>query len=291
MNNFILSCCTTTDVTQEFLSSRKINYAPFHYFLNDVEYIDDFGKTISILDFYKRMAEGEIARTSQINVQEFYNYFKAFLKEGKDVLHVTLSSGLSGTYNSACIARDMLLEKYPERKIFIVDSLGASSGYGLYVGMIADKKNAGSSIEETFEYAEKIKSRIRHWFFTTDLKYFVRGGRISKTAGFVGNLIRLCPLLAVDEAGKLVVREKIISKKKVIKAIVDKMILEAENGTEYDKDCYISHSACIEDAEEVKKLIEFNFPKLKDKIKIFDIGTTIGAHTGPGTVALFFFGK
>ena len=189
MNNFILSCCTTTDVTQEFLSSRKINYAPFHYFLNDVEYIDDFGKTISILDFYKRMAEGEIARTSQINVQEFYNYFKAFLKEGKDVLHVTLSSGLSGTYNSACIARDMLLEKYPERKIFIVDSLGASSGYGLYVGMIADKKNAGSSIEETFEYAEKIKSRIRHWFFTTDLKYFVRGGRISKTAGFVGNLI------------------------------------------------------------------------------------------------------
>lgn len=291
MNEFILSCCTTTDVTKEFLSNRNIGYVPFHYFLNDVEYIDDFGKTISIQDFYKRMADGEIARTSQVNVQEFYNYFKAILKEGKDVLHITLSSGLSGTYNSACVARDMLLDKYPDRKILIIDSLGASSGYGLYVGMVADKKNQGASLEEVYEYANEIKSHIRHWFFTTDLKYFVRGGRISKTAGFVGNLIRLCPLLAVDENGKLVVREKIISKKKVIKAIVDKMILEAENGIDYNKDCYISHSACIEDAEAVKNLIEVNFPNLKGKVKIFDIGTTIGAHTGPGTVALFYYGK
>ena len=291
MNDFILSCCTTTDVTEEFLSNKKISYAPFHYFLNEVEYVDDFGKTISIQDFYKRMANGEFARTSQINVQEFYDYFKKFLKEGKDILHITLSSGLSGTYNSACIAKDMLLEKYPDRKILIIDSLGASSGYGLYVGMVADKKNEGASIEEVYEYATEIRSHIRHWFFTTDLKYFVRGGRISKAAGFVGNLIKLCPLLAVDENGKLVVKEKIISKKKVIKAIVDIMILEAENGSDYNKNCYISHSACIEDAEEVKKLIEFNFPNLKDKIQIFDIGTTIGAHTGPGTVALFYFGK
>ena len=288
MNKFILSCCTTADVDKEFLKEKNIEYASFHYFLNDVEYVEDFGETIPFEDFYSRMEKGEIARTSQINTQEFYDYFEKYLKEGYDVIHLTLSSGISGTYNSACVARDMLLEQYPDRKVVIIDSLAASSGFGLYAGKVADYKNEGHTIDEVAEYAETIKPSIAHWFFSTDLKYYVRGGRISKVAGFFGNLLRICPLLNVDEQGKLAVQEKVISKKKVIRAIVDKMVKYAKGGKDYNEECYISHSACLTDAEEVRSLIEQDFPNLVGKVKIFNIGTTIGAHTGPGTVALFF---
>ena len=291
MSKFVLSCCTTTDVNKQFLLEKDIEFARFHYFLNEVEYIDDFGEQIPYKEFYNRMEQGETTRTSQVNVQEFCNHFEKYLKEGKDIIHITLSSGISGTYNSACIAKDMVLEKYPDRKICIIDSLGASSGYGLLVGKVADFKNKGGSFDEVCEYAKKLIPTIRYWFFSTDLKYFVRGGRISKAAGFFGSILKICPLLHVSEEGKLVVKEKVISKKRVIKAIVDKMKALAADGLDYDQECYISHSRVIEDAEAVKNLIESSFPNMKDKVRIFDIGTTIGSHTGPGTVALFFVGK
>ena len=237
------------------------------------------------------MSEGADTKTSQINADEYEKYFEGFLKQGKDLLHVTLSSGISGTINSALIAADNLKEKYPDRKIYIIDSLAASSGYGLLMDKVADLKDAGMGIDELKNWIEDNKLRVNHWFFTTDLTFFIKGGRVSKVSGFVGNLLNICPLLNVDYQGKLIPREKIRTKKKVIAETVNKMVLNADNGTDYSDKCYISMSACIEDAQAVAKLVEEKFPKLNGKVLINNIGTTIGSHTGPGTVALFFWGE
>ena len=182
-------------------------------------------------------------------------------------------------------------EKYPDRKIFIEDSLGASSGYGLLMDTLAAMRKDGKTIEELYNWAEEYKLNVHHWFFSTDLSFYIKGGRISKTAGAIGSLLNICPLLNMDYLGRLIPRFKIRTKKKVIRAIVDRMEENAQDGLDYSGKCYISQSACIEDAKEVARLVEDRFPKLHGKVKINYIGTTIGSHTGPGTVALFFWGK
>lgn len=292
MNKFLLSCCSTSDLNVKHYKDRGIRYICFHYFLDRIEHKDDFGETLPISEFYKKMEQGAMTKTGQLNAQDYYNYFENLINEGyKEILHLTLSSGISGTINSARIAVNMINEKYKDVKIYIVDSLAASSGYGLLMEKLADLKNEGKSIEEVRDWAENNRLSINHWFFSTDLKYYVRGGRISKTSGFFGNMLHVCPLLNVNDEGKLIPREKIIGKKKVINAIVQKMIENAKDGKDYNDYCYISHSAVFEDAKAVKDKVEDYFPNLKGKVEIFDIGTTIGSHTGPGTVALFFVGK
>lgn len=291
MSDFILSCCSTSDLDEKHYKDRDIRYVCFHYFLGDKEYPDDFGKSVPFKEFYARMAEGVMTRTSQVNEEEYTEYFESFLKAGKDVLHVTLSSGISGSYNSACLARDALAAKYPERKLYVVDSRGASSGYGLLMDKLADVRDEGKTIDEVRDYAEAHRLEVHHWFFSTDLKYYVRGGRISKASGFVGSLLRICPLLNMDAPGHLVPREKVITKKRVIRRIVEKMEQCAAGGLDYADKVYISNSDCIEDARAVADLVEARFPKMKGKVEIYEIGTTIGSHTGPGTVALFFWGE
>ena len=206
------------------------------------------------------------------------------------MLHVTLSSGISGTFNSARLAAEDLAEKYPERKIYVVDSLAASSGYGLFMDALADQRDRGVDIDALYQWAEERKRHLHHWFFSTDLTFFIRGGRISKTAGFIGTMLNICPLMNVNHLGQLIPREKVRTKKKVIKRIVEKMIQHAENGVDYDGKCYICHSLCIEDAKAVATLVKERFPKLDGDVEIYPIGATIGSHTGPGTVALFFWG-
>ncbi len=287
--SYILSCCSTADLTKEHLDSRNIKYAYFHYYLDDVEYPDDMGHTIAFDKFYQMMDEGADTRTSQINADEFVTLFTPYLKEGKDIVHVTTSSGISGVYNSAIIARDILKEEFPERNVYIVDSLAASSGYGLLMDKLADLRDSGMSAAELVAWAEENKKRVQHWFFSTDLKFFVKGGRVSRVAGFVGSILKICPLLNVSDEGKLVPKEKIRLKKNAILAAFEKMKENAENGADYDGKCYISNSACEEDARELAALIEGYFPKMNGKVEIMSIGTTIGSHTGPGTVALFFW--
>ena len=291
MSEYILSCCSTADLTQEHFESRDIHYICFHFELDGKQYLDDLGKSIAFHDFYQAMKNGAETRTSQINAEEFIQYFTPFLEEGKDILHLTLSSGISGVYNSAMIAREELMEKYPDRKIYIVDSLAASSGYGLLMDKLADLRDEGMDIDSLYSWAEENKLRLNHWFFSTDLKFYIKGGRISKTAGFVGSVMDICPLLNVDYQGKLIPRFKIRTKKKVIQAIANKMEEFAQNGLEYSGKCYMSQSDCPEDANAVAKLVEERFPNLNGKVEINDIGTTIGSHTGPGTVALFFWGS
>ena len=291
MYNYVLCCGSTADLSAARLKERDIEYIPFHFFLDGKEYTDDLGQTISYPDFYATMARGAMTRTSQTNADEFERYFTPWLESGKDIVYVALSSGISGSYNSALLAQKTLQEKFPSRKIFIVDSLGASSGYGLLMEELADRRDAGMDAAALVDWAEKNKLRVNHWFFSTDLTFYVRGGRISKAMGWFGTIFRICPLLNMDNLGRLIPRRKIRTKEKVIREIALTMTEQADNGTAYDGRCYISHAACLSDAIAVKELVESYCPALKGKVEIYDVGTTIGAHTGPGTVALFFLGK
>lgn len=290
MSDYVISCCSTADLEKEHFERRDIHYICFHFELDGEHYRDDLGQSIPFDEFYRRMREGAETRTSQINAEEFKEHFESFLRQGKDVLHVTLSTGISGVYNSAKLAAEELKEQYPERKIRIIDSLGASSGYGLLMDRAADLRDEGKTLEEASAWIEENKLRLHHWFFSTDLTFYIRGGRISKTAGTVGMVLGICPLLNMDRVGRLIPRQKIRTKKKVIQEIVNKMKEHAQDGADYSGKCYISQSACREDAEKVADLVEEAFPKLSGKVVINNVGTTIGSHTGPGTVALFFWG-
>ena len=291
MSEYILSCCSTADLSAEHFLKRKISYICFHYELDGVQYMDDLGKTMPFDQFYSAMANGADTRTSQINVDEFIAYFESFLKEGKDILHLCLSSGITGTVNSAMLAKNTLEEQYPERRIYILDSLAASSGYGLLMDKLADLRDEGMGIHELYEWAEENRLRLNHWFFSTDLTFYIKGGRVSKTSGFIGGMLNICPLLNVDYQGRLIPRYKIRTKRKVIQTVVDKMEECIEEGRDYSGKCYISQSACYEDARAVADLIEERFPNMDGRVLINSIGTTIGAHTGPGTVAVFLWGK
>ena len=290
MSDFIISCCSTADLSKEHFEKRDIKYIYSHYELDGVQYPDDLGQTMPFDKFYQAMADGADTKTSQINADEFEEFFEPYLKEGKDILHLCLSSGITGVFNSANIAKNILEEKYPERTIYIVDSLAASSGYGLLMDKLADLRDGGMGIDELCKWAEENKLKMHHWFFTSDLTFFVKGGRVSKTSGFVGNMLSICPLLNVSNEGKLIPRYKIRTKRKVIEATVKRMEELAENRLDYNGKVYISNSACYENAKAVADLIESKFPNLVEKVLINSIGTTIGSHTGPGTVALFFWG-
>ena len=289
-DSYILSCCSTADLSKKHFEERQIHYIFFHYYLNDVAYPDDLGQTMPFDRFYKALADGAETRTSQVNADEFIAYFTPFLEAGKDIIHVTLSSGISGVYNSANIAKEELKAKFPDRKIYILDSLGASSGYGLLMDKLADLRDSGKTVDEVYEWAEKNRLRLHHWFFSTDLSFYVKGGRISKASGWFGTLLKICPLLNMDNKGRLIPRYKIRTKRRVIEEIVNKMKEHADKGLQYSGKCYISNSDCIEDARAVAALVESTFKNLNGKVEINSVGTTIGSHTGPGTVALFFWG-
>lgn len=291
MSDYVISCCSTADLSKEHFEKIDVHYCCFHYEMDGVQYLDDLGQSMDFDVFYQRMTDGAMTKTSQINADEYEEYFTQFLSQGKDIIHLTLSSGISGTFNSANLAKALLEDKYPDRKIYVIDSLAASSGYGLLVDHLATMRDSGATIDELAAWVEEHKLNLNHWFFSSDLTFFIRGGRISKAAGAVGTVLNICPLMNVDFEGRLIPRYKIRTKKKVIQAIVDKMAEQAEGGTDYSGKCFISHSACEEDAKAVAALVEERFPNLNGHVLINSIGTTIGSHTGPGTVALFFWGQ
>lgn len=288
--SYILSCCSTVDLKKEHLERLNASYICYHYTLDGVEYPDDLGQTISFEDFYNRLKNGSDSTTSQTNIGEFEEYFSRLLDTGKDVLHISMSSGISGTYRSAVAAADMLRDKYPDQKLYIVDSLAASSGYGLMIDKVASLRDSGMTIDEVRDWVEDNKLNLHHWFFSTDLTFYVKGGRVSKVSGMIGGIFEICPLMNVSFEGKLIPRAKIRTKKKVIEEIVKRMVEHAQDGTDYSDKCYMCHSACIEDAQAVKELVLSQFKNIDSGVLINDIGTVIGSHSGPGTVALFFWG-
>jgi len=290
MGEYCISCSSTVDLSNEYMQERGIPYVCFHYEMNGLEYPDDMGKTMSPEELFRRMKNGAETRTSQVTVGEYESFFRPILDSGRDILHISFSSGLSGTFNSARLAAESMRSAYPDRRIYVVDSLAASSGYGLLVDRLKDMQEQGADIETVRDFAENNKLFLHHWFFSTDLTFYIRGGRVSKTAGLIGQVLNICPLLNVNDEGKLIPREKIRGKKHVIRRIVEQMVMHAEGGRDYAGKCFISESLCMEDARETARLIEETFPKLDGPVRIFPIGTTIGSHTGPGTVAVFFWG-
>ena len=291
MSDYVISCCSSADLTKERLDARDIEYLCFHFSLDGVEYPDDLGKTMPPAELYKRMTEGQTAKTSQPSAGEYMEFFRRFLGKGRDVLHVTLSTGISGAYNSATVAAEQMRKEYPERKIYVLDSLGASSGYGLLVETLADMRDGGAGIDELYEWALRHRLELHHWFFSTDLTFYIKGGRVSKRSGFIGSMLGICPLLDMDELGRLIPREKILGKKRVVRRTVEKMIEYAKNGLNYSGKVFICHSECIEEAKRLASLVAEKFRMMSGVPEIFPIGATIGSHTGPGTVSLFFWGK
>ena len=290
MGEYVISCCSTADVTEEYLKEKNIEHICFHYYMDNVAYTDDLFKSMSATDFYQAMTDGAMTRTSQVNAEEFTEYFKGFLEQGKDVIHLTLSSGISGVINSARIAAQELQEQYPDRKLVVFDSLTASAGYGLFMDKLASLRDEGYDFDKLVSWTEEHIQNQNTWFFTTDLTFLIRGGRVSKLSGWFGTALNICPLMNVNSEGKLCPRQKCRGKKLVKKAALQAIKERIDNGDDYDENIFITHSVCYEDAREVADMLESAFPKMKEKIRIFDIGPTIGSHTGPGTVAIGFWG-
>lgn len=286
MSKYIVYTDSGCDISPELLAEWGVGCASLT-FCFEKENVEYTSTDMPVDVFYNRMRSGEIAKTSAINIGSFIDAFESILQQGSDILYIGFSSALSTTYNSAVIATQQLAAQYPERKIVTVDSLAASAGQGLLVYLAAEKKKSGAAIEETAAYIEGIRQYLCHWFTVDDLEYLKRGGRVSPTVAFVGNVLGIKPVLRVDDEGRLTNVSKIRGRKKSLAALAEKyadLALEPEQGT-----VFISHSDCVEDAETLADMLRENH-NVQVRL-ITDIGTVIGAHTGPGTVALFFIGR
>ena len=287
MNNIIImtdSCC---DLPYEFTMDNNIVVIPLRLTLRGETIEDDLGKTLKYSDFYKSVREGEMPKTAQANVYEFEQLFEKYIKDGDKVIYIAFSSALSGTYNSACVARENLLEKYPEADISVIDSKSASMGLGLLVYYANEMLKSGKNKEEIIKWIEENKLKVIHWFTVEDLNHLFRGGRVSKTTAMVGSLLSIKPVMHVDNEGRLMPVEKARGRKKSLSSLVNKVAEGIVNPEE--QVVFISHGDCIDDVEYVKE-------KLLQKIKVKDIivnyvGPVIGSHSGPGTVAIFYLGK
>lgn len=290
MKDYIISCCSTADLPKSYFEKKDIKYVMFSFFLDGVEYKDDLYTTRTPKEFFKLIVEGATPTTAQVPPEDYISLWKPYLIEGKDILHIALSSGISGTYQSAIVARSRLLREYPDSTIAVIDSLSASAGYGMLVDAACDNRDKGLDLKENEEWLRDNLVKLNHWFFTSDLTSFIRGGRINKTSGLVGKTLNICPLLKVNSDGKLMPVSRSLGKKKAIVDIVKTMKELCTDGEDYSGRVFISHSDCLDDATAVKDLILSTFKNVKE-VNISDIGAVIGSHTGPGTVALFFWGK
>lgn len=291
MSDFILSATSTVDISREELEKENIKWISFPYQIDGKEYMDDLGKTLSLDDFYQAMIDGAVATTSQITYVRYINYFEDLLKEGKDILHMCLSSGITGEYQQALMAKKELETKYPERKILILDSLTATACQGILLLALNEQRNEGKTIDEVYDWATKNRANVNALFFTSDLTYLVRGGRLSKAAGSFGNLLNICPIIEVNLEGKLIVRDKIRTKKKAMKSLAKQISKRLIKDFPYLNEIFIVHTHSKEDAEELKSMLNELLPDYTGNISIHEIGTTVGAHLGPGTVGAGFWGE
>lgn len=286
MNEYVIFTDSACDLSRSLLGEWGIPFESLTYkFENsDKIYIND---EIPAKEFYDKMRDGGVAKTAAVNPDTFKLTFEKVLAEGKDILYIGFSSGLSTTFNSGRIALNDLKEAYPDRKLIAVDTLAASAGMGLLVFLALQKKNEGATIEENAEYIESIKLNLCHWFTVDDLVYLKRGGRVSPAAAFFGNMIGIKPVLHVDNEGHLVPVSKVRGRKTSITAMADQygeLALDKENGV-----VYISHGDCEDDAKFLADLLATRYSA---KVSIItDVGPVIGAHSGPGTLALFFLGS
>lgn len=288
MSDYVIVTDATSDLSPEMIKQYQIEVIPMEVIQGDhiFQHYPD-ARNLSFQDFYARVRKGEGAKTSQINTQNYLEMFSKLLEQGKDILYIAFSSGLSGSYQNALLAAEELKKQHSERKIVVVDSLCASGGEGYLVYHTALEKAKGKTIEEAAEWAEANKLRINHLFVVDDLHHLQRGGRISHTAAIAGSILDIKPLLNFDNEGKMAVKDKIRSRRKSLKELVARMKQNFQPTG--DDVIFISHGDCADDAQTVADLVKENF-QVKDVVITY-IGPVIGAHSGPGTVALFYFGE
>ena len=286
MNNFIICTDSACDISQKLLKEWNVPCLNLKFrFENEDKEYSNFDMPVK--DFYNKMREGGIARTAALNPLDYSSEFEKLVKDGKDVLCIVFSSGLSTTYNSARIAAEEVCEEHPDRKIVVIDSLCASAGQGVLLRLALNKQNEGATLAETAEYITNMVPKICHWFTVDDLVYLKRGGRVSSAVALVGTVLGIKPVLHVDNEGHLISRLKVRGRKAALNTLAEKYGELAE--TDIEQIVYISHADCYDEAVYLADVLKEKYGASVNLIT--DIGPVIGAHSGPGTMALFFIGK
>lgn len=286
MNNYVIFTDSACDLVPSLLAEWGVRCVSLAFRFNhiDKDYLND---DMPIKEFYQNMRDGKIAKTNAVNAEAFREAFEPVLAEGTDILYLGFSSGLSTTFQQGKVAAEELAEKYPDRKVIAIDTLCASAGEGLFVKLVLDKKNEGATIEEAAAYANELLPKLAHWFTVEDLVYLKRGGRVSPAVALVGGMLNIKPIMHVDDDGHLIKVGTIRGRKQSLNALADKLFETAEDpagGT-----IFISHGDCLEDAQYLADRIK---SKGGNDVQIItNVGTVIGAHSGPGTMALFFVAK
>ncbi len=286
MRDYVIFTDSGCDISPEILAGWGVRALPLTFrFDGDANEYSAYD--MDIREFYNKMREGGVAKTSAVSTGVFMEAFEGALTEDFDILYIGFSSGLSTTFNSARIAMDELREKYPEHKLYAVDTLAASAGQGLLLSLVKDKKAEGAGIEDAVSYAEELKLKICHWFTVDDLVYLKRGGRVSPTVAFVGNMLGIKPVLHVDDDGHLVNVTKVRGRRSALMTMAEKYGASADDLK--GGRVYISHGDCLPDAETLAKMLSDKYGASVEIVTY--VGSVIGAHSGPGTLALFFVGK
>ena len=286
MSNFKIYTDSACDIKPEILAEWGVGYQSLTFRFDDSE-TEYSNNDMSTNEFYNKMRAGGVAKTAAVNVEAFATEFEEILKEGDDLLYLGFSSGLSTTFNSGRLAAERVAPLYPDRKVMVVDTLSASAGFGMIVYLALEKQKEGASIEEVAAYVEELKFNLCHWFTVDDLVYLKRGGRISPTAAFFGNMLGIKPVLHMDDEGHLIAMSKVRGRRTAVASLAEKY---GELAKDPGKDTvFISHGDCMKDVEELKTILKNKYGA--DVKLVTDVGPVIGAHSGPGTLALFFVGR
>lgn len=290
MSNYVIVTDSVVDLDGSYYTEHDLRYVPLSITMDGIGTMDDdFYTSLSARQFYDYLREGRNVTTSQGTVGYFMRVFGEILESGKDIVYLGFSSGLSGSYNSGCMARDELAEQYPDRKIYCVDTKAAAGGYTLLVCRAVERRDAGASAQELAEWAEQNSPHMVHWVTVDSLFHLMRGGRISKTSAVVGSLVGIKPVIAVTESGRLKAVHKVRGRRQSL-AYLAKMAKEQMVKSEFDK-LFISHGDCEEDAEYLRSLLVKELGVPEEKVEVHVLDMVIGAHTGPGVVTVFFYGE
>lgn len=283
MSNYVIYTDSACDIVPSKLEEWGVEHVSLAFRFNHIDH-DFLNDDMPIKEFYQNMRDGYVAKTNAVNAETFRALFEPTVAAGNDILYLGFSSGLSTTYNQGRLAAEELCALYPDRKIITVDTLSASAGFGLLLKLTVDKKNEGATLEEAAAYAESLVHKLAHWFTVEDLVYLKRGGRVSPATALVGNILSIKPVLHMDDEGHLIKVSTARGRKASLKALADKLFETADDPV--NGKIFISHGDCLEDAEYLANMIKERGGN--DVEIITNVGAVIGAHSGPGTMALFF---
>ncbi|MEI6101353.1 MAG: DegV family protein [Eubacteriales bacterium] len=288
MSEYVIGACSCCDLPSDYAAQRNLIVLPYHYFMDGNEYIENQGDEAAIKFFYTKLREGSVSTTSMVNTETFESLFRPVLESGRDMLYIVLSSGLSGSYNNAKMVAEKLSKEFPQRKLYVVDSLSAARGFGLFVHLILNQRDEGKSIDEVYNWALENTKHLIHWFAVDSLDHLRRGGRVSRATAFLGTMMNIKPVLRFDNDGKIIPVEKIRGRKKSLIELVDKMDGQFENPK--GATVFIGHGDALEDAQFLEKLVWERYPQIKETF-IHYIGPIVGTHSGPSTIALHYLGN